>query len=323
MDLSVITYSVFIPLLNSIHELSQSFGLTSFGWSIVFLTAIVKLILTPLTFKQIKSTKKMQLIQPKLKALQDDLKRKEERYKDQPQKMQEARMEFQSKMMKFYQENGVNPLGGCLPLLLQMPILLGLFWTFSGSPFQSKPIMVNVKVVQASEAHKKHIKPASKGEIFVYEDGHRARVAVNTRGLTLVEGEEYLLEADKTMGDAHIDKTEITWSFFGNKTVNEFLEIQPNLDGSAKVIAKAKGSAKVQANLPAALAQKGFLFIKDFGNTGLFNKADGGINFDILILVILFGFSVWLSSKLNAPPIPRLKPGEIEDPQQAMQMDLK
>ena len=157
MDLSAITYSVFIPMLNFIHELGKSIGLSSFGWSIVILTAVVKLVMTPLTFKQIKSTKKMQTVQPKLKKLQDELKAKEAQHANNPEKLKQLRMDFQHKMMSFYKENEVNPLGGCLPLIVQMPILLGLFWTFSGAPFQSKPIFVDVKVVQQSEAHKKEV----------------------------------------------------------------------------------------------------------------------------------------------------------------------
>lgn len=75
MDLSAITYSVFIPLLDSLHKILTSTGLYGYGWAIVFLTTAVKLVLTPLTFKQIKSTRKMQVVQPKLKALQDDFKK--------------------------------------------------------------------------------------------------------------------------------------------------------------------------------------------------------------------------------------------------------
>ena len=103
MDLSVITYSVFIPLLNELHGLLKSVGLLL--WLvIVFLTAVVKLILTPLTFKQIKSTKAMQVMQPKLKKLQDDLE-KRKKYKDNPAKLQDLRMGFQQEMMSFYKNN--------------------------------------------------------------------------------------------------------------------------------------------------------------------------------------------------------------------------
>lgn len=85
----------------------------NYGWSIVAFTFFVKLLLLPLMIKQIKSQKSMQDIQPKIKEIQ-------EKYKNKPEKQQEE-------LMKVYQEGKINPLAGCLPLLIQMPILIGLF----------------------------------------------------------------------------------------------------------------------------------------------------------------------------------------------------
>lgn len=322
MDLSAITYSVFIPLLNFLHDSLKSIGLSSFGWSIVALTAIVKLILTPLTFKQIKSTKQMQIVQPKLKKLQEEFKKKEQKYTNDPKKKQEAQMEFQKQMMGFYKEHQINPLGGCLPMLLQMPILLGLFWTFSGAPFKTKPIFVDVKVVQASEASKKQIKPAGNGEIFVDADGRRARIATNTKGLTLIEGESFIAETFKITGDAEPNPKDISWGFFGAKDSTS-VKIIDNHDGTATITAVGPGSAKVQALLPSTVEGDHFFFIEDFGNTGVYDGEKGKINYDILILVLLFGISIWASGKLNAPPKPNLKPGEVEDPQMAMQRSMQ
>lgn len=323
MDISAITYSIFIPLLNSIHELTKTVGLASLGWAIVFLTAGVKLILTPLTYKQIKSTRKMQKIQPLMKKLQDDFKKKEEKLKNDPAKLQSARMEFQQKMMGFYKENDINPLGGCLPLIVQMPILLGLFWTFSGPPFKAKPIFVDVKVVSQAEVHKKQVKPYTKGEIFVDAQGRRARIMLNAKKVTMLEGESFALSTSRSMGDAELYPGDIKWDFFNNQTTNEFVSLEALDDGSAIITAiKAGGSAKVQANLPQTLKNDSFFFINDFGDTGVFNKATGKLNIDILILVALFGISIWLSSKLNAPKLPELKPGEVEDPQAAMQRSM-
>jgi len=323
MDLSAITYSLFIPLLNSIHELTKSIGLMSFGWAIVLLTAIVKLVMTPLTYKQIKSTRQMQLIQPEMKKLQEDFKKKEAKLKNDPTKLNQARMEFQQKMMAFYKDNNINPLGGCLPLLVQMPILLGLFWTFSGPPFQAKPIFVDVKVVSQAEAHKKKIEAPSHGEIFVDANGNRARVALNAKKIVLAENEEFILVASKTMGEAEFSPLDIKWGFMGAKQENEFIKLKVNEDGSATITAfKPGGSAKLEGALPQTLKNDSFFFIKDFGTSGVYNKATGQLNFDILVLVIMFGFSVWLSSKLNSPQLPTPKPGEEEDPQVAMQRSM-
>ena len=85
----------------------------NYGWSIIVFTLFVRLLLVPLMVKQIKSQKAMQDIQPKIKEIQ-------EKYKNKPEKQQEE-------LMKIYQEAKINPLAGCLPLLIQMPILIGLF----------------------------------------------------------------------------------------------------------------------------------------------------------------------------------------------------
>lgn len=84
-----------------------------YGWAIVLLTVALRLALVPLTVKQTKSMYELQRIQPKIKQLQ-------EKYKNDKEKLQEE-------TLKFYQENKVNPFGGCLPLILQMPIFLALF----------------------------------------------------------------------------------------------------------------------------------------------------------------------------------------------------
>ncbi len=84
----------------------------NYGVSIILLTIVVRLALFPLTVKQIKSMRRMQEIQPEIKKLQV-------KYKGDRQKLNEE-------VMKFYQENKVNPLGGCLPLLFQMPVFIAL-----------------------------------------------------------------------------------------------------------------------------------------------------------------------------------------------------
>jgi len=85
------------------------------GVAIILLTVAVRLVLFPLTAKQAKSMIAMQRVQPEIKKLQA-------KYKNDRQKLNEE-------MMKFYKENQINPLGGCLPLLLQMPVFIALFQT--------------------------------------------------------------------------------------------------------------------------------------------------------------------------------------------------
>lgn len=94
--------------------LSYIFGIVnSYGLTIVIFTLIIKVILLPLTLKQTKSMKQMQEINPKLKELQ-------KKYANDKQKLNE-------KTMELYKQHNVNPAGGCLPLLIQLPIIFALF----------------------------------------------------------------------------------------------------------------------------------------------------------------------------------------------------
>lgn len=108
-----------VQILLQILRFIQGFA-SDWGLSIIILTVIVRLILTPLLLKSTKSTARMQVLQPKLMEIQ-------QKYADDPQRQAEE-------MQKFYSENKFNPLGGCLPLLIQMPILLALFTLLRNLP---------------------------------------------------------------------------------------------------------------------------------------------------------------------------------------------
>ncbi len=95
-------------ILRIMYDIVQNYGI-----AIILFTIFVKLLLLPLTIKQTKSTKAMQDIQPKLQEIQT-------KYKDKPEKQQQE-------IMKLYKEADINPMAGCLPLFIQMPILIGLF----------------------------------------------------------------------------------------------------------------------------------------------------------------------------------------------------
>src|SRR4051794_14096444 len=104
------------PLINACDAILQFWHglLGSWGLSIIFLTFTVRLAILPLTFKGVKSMQRLQQLQPEMKRLQ-------ERYKGDKQRMNQE-------LMKFYQENKVNPLGSCLPLVLQIPFFMSLFY---------------------------------------------------------------------------------------------------------------------------------------------------------------------------------------------------
>lgn len=87
---------------------------TSWGLSIIGLTIIVRAVMLPLTFKQFHSMQRLQLLMPEMKQIQ-------ERYKEDKQRQQQE-------LMKFYQENKINPFASCLPLVLQLPVFISLFY---------------------------------------------------------------------------------------------------------------------------------------------------------------------------------------------------
>jgi YidC/Oxa1 family membrane protein insertase len=97
--------------MNGLHALFG--GHLGYGWIIILITIIIKLVFWPLTQASTRSMKRMQTLQPQMKALQ-------EKYKDDPTKMNK-------KLMEFMKENKVSPLGGCLPMLLQIPVFFGFY----------------------------------------------------------------------------------------------------------------------------------------------------------------------------------------------------
>ena len=97
----------------------------NYGWAIILLTIVLNTVMFPLRLKQQVSMLKMQKIQPQMRRLQDQYKKLKA--------TDERRPEVQKQMMNLYKEHGVNPMGGCLPLLLQMPLLFGFYSALSYS----------------------------------------------------------------------------------------------------------------------------------------------------------------------------------------------
>jgi len=95
----------------------------SWGWSIILLTFTVRIAILPLTFKGVKSMQRLQTLQPEIKAIQ-------ERFKDDRQRMNQE-------VMAFYQREKVNPLGSCLPLVLQIPFFISLFYLLRSAEFKA------------------------------------------------------------------------------------------------------------------------------------------------------------------------------------------
>ncbi len=103
----------FSELIQLMYRLTDVLGVPNYGLAIIFITILIKAVLFPLTQKQMKSMRGMQEIQPEVKYVQ-------EKFKDDPELMQK-------KIGELYKEKGVSPFGGCLPLLVQMPIFIAFY----------------------------------------------------------------------------------------------------------------------------------------------------------------------------------------------------
>ena len=113
----LITANIFQPLIDIFQSVLVFFHNSlslQWGWAIVTLTIVIRALMIPLTVKQFHSMQQLQRHQPELKAIQS-------KYKDDKQRQQQE-------LMKFYKENNVNPLGSCLPMALQLPVFISLFY---------------------------------------------------------------------------------------------------------------------------------------------------------------------------------------------------
>ena len=106
-------------LLEKIADTVGQFGIQGkFGIAIIIITILMRIVVFPLTLKQEKSMKKMRELQPEMDKIK-------EKYKDNPQ-------EYQKRILEFQKENDINPLGGCWPILIQLPVFVALYYAFSG-----------------------------------------------------------------------------------------------------------------------------------------------------------------------------------------------
>ncbi len=110
------------PLFLAMHWLNDNF-VHNYGWSIVLITIAINLVLLPLRVKSMKSQRKMQALQPKLAAINAKYKGLSMRDPKKAEQNQEV--------MEFYKKEGVNPMGGCLPMLVQLPLIYALYKVFA------------------------------------------------------------------------------------------------------------------------------------------------------------------------------------------------
>lgn len=287
MDFGIgfISSNIMLPILDFFYGI-----VPSYGFAIIALTLVVRFGVYPLSAGQIRNMRKMRITQPLMKERQAKI---QEKYKDDPQKQQEE-------MGKLMQELG-NPLAGCLPLLLQMPILFALFATLRGSPFADINYNVDVQIFPQEQVER--IVPqafATKGQNIYIDDGtHEKLTALLPSGNKLVIGEKSKIEFQTLEGKSlsqlmneYPDKNiQPIWTVTKGE---ERLKVNP--DGTIEAL--SSGDATIQATIPGIASNKGFLFIEALGRVGVTGE-DGKIHWDILGMVIFFGISIYLNQELS------------------------
>lgn len=326
MDLSLITYHLIIPMLEFF---KNCFG--SYGWSIIAVTIIVKAILYPLTKQQTESMRKMQSLQPKIKIIQDRFNQQKDRYKDRPEKLKELQADFQKDMMGFYQSHKVNPLGGCFPMLFQLPILIALFWAFNGSPFKPVAITVPVQILDKEQALNEQIKGSSSPTIFIGKQGEKGRLVLHPGEAKITVDKEITYKLFKLEGNINGVLNNVKWELSdgpyytttsnpSKKDLSSFASLITNPDNSITFQPKQSHQRiYLNAILPAGSEKDNFLFISGLGKTGAIDPATGRINIDVIILVFLFSITIWLSGKVTSGYSPSPVDPKQADMQKAMQ----
>ena len=298
MDFGVgfLSNNVMLPILDFFYGIVPSYGL-----AIVALTLVIRFALYPLSAGSIRNMRRMRVANPEM---QKRVKEVQTRYKDNPAKQQEE-------MSKVYKEFG-NPLAGCLPVLVQMPVLFALFATLRGSPFTDINYTVDVEIFPKEQIER--IQPqvfATKPQNIYVADGDRSQLtAILPAGNRLVVGEQTKVEFQTLEGQTLSD---LTSDFSDTPLVPKWTvtkgegRLQVNSDGTLEAL--QPGQATLQGTIPGLAANKGFLFIQALGRVGATDD-NGNIHWDIVGMVLFFGLSLYVNQLLTGSQ------GTSQNPQQ-------
>ncbi len=283
--ISFLSNNVMLPILDFFYGIVPSYGL-----AIVALTLVIRFALFPLNAGSIRNMRRMRITQPLMKKRQEEI---QKRYKDDPAKQQEE-------VSKLFKEFG-NPLAGCFPVLLQMPVLFALFATLRGSPFSDVNYAVNLQIFPREQLEL--IQPqafATKPQNIYIADGVHAPVAaILPAGNRLVVGENTKVDFQTVEGQplkkllAEYPDTEIApkWQVTKGEERLRILD-----DGTIEAL--EPGEVTLQGTLPGLAANKGFLFIDALGRVGAFEE-DGTIHWDVVGMILFFGISLYINQLLS------------------------
>ncbi|MFA7658537.1 MAG: YidC/Oxa1 family membrane protein insertase [Candidatus Gastranaerophilaceae bacterium] len=272
----------------------------SYGWGIILLTVVIRLAMWPLGVSQQRSMKMMQTLQPKLKAIQD-------RYKSDPQVMQR-------KMMEFYKEHKFNPMSGCFPLLIQMPIFILLYTALMSPQFIQIAGDTQFLFINRLDATLKTTAGISyDGEMGVskYDNfflGKSATVYLPKETLENVKVEKPTkaleIQGDVVPGEPidfkiSLDSLDLKFSQLDQIQKAEFTISNAQNKESEKVNFMRKGGI-LAASMPTKAVKSSF-------------------HYDVLILIILFGLTMVATQKIM---MSTTTPQQQDPTQQALQKSM-
>lgn len=284
--------------IDFLKQLSNIFG--SYGLGIIALTVIIRLAMWPLNVSQQRSMKTMQMLQPKMKAIQD-------RYKNNPQVMQQ-------KMMEFYKEHKFNPMAGCLPLLIQMPIFILLYSSLMSPQFismagQSKFLFIN------------RLDATLKGHAGVSNDG---KFAVSGRDTFSLNKNIKVYVGDKELDNVKISKPRTALKVQGDIVPGEPVDLKISLDEFDLKFSQLDKITKVEATVTDNNTRE--IEKVTFNRQGDIMAASvptvstkAAFNYDVLMLVVIFGASMFLTQKIM---MSANKMQQADPTQEAMQKTL-
>lgn len=291
MDFTTLT----IELLKQLSSIAGNYGV-----GIILLTVLIRLLMWPLGVSQQRSMKTMQMLQPKMKAIQD-------RYKNDPQVMQK-------KMMEFYKEHKFNPMAGCLPLLLQMPIFILLYSALMSPQFiqiAGNSDFLFIKRLDATLRGHAGVSyngsfSASKHDIFMPDK--KAKVYIGTE---LVEDVK-ILEPKKAL------------KIQGEVKPGEPIDFKLSLDELDLKFSQLEKVSSAEVNVTDSstrevetikFERKGNILAATIPTT----ETKNSFNIDVLVLVLLFGGSMWVTQKIM---MAQNKSQGADPAQEAMQKTL-
>lgn len=310
MDFGIgfLSNNVMLPILDFFYGIVPSYGL-----AIVALTLVVRFAVYPLSAGSIRNMRRMKVVQPIMQKRMQEIQQK---YKDNPAEQQKA-------MAEVYREFG-NPLAGCFPLLLQLPILFALFATLRGSPFADVNYQINLQIVPPDQTVLAQPFATKPQNIYVDEGIHFPIQAVVPSGTKIPVGQTVHLQFQTKDGKPFRELA----AAYPNSHLQPKWQIirgqeRATIDGEGHLQALQPGDVTVQGTIPGIAADKGFLFISALGHVGAIDQGElfltlpdgtrqfnwGAIHWDILVMILGFGVSLYVNQLLSGQ-------GSSNNPQQ-------